>query len=320
MRARWSGSTWEINAPAKLNLYLEVLGRRDDGFHELDTLMTPVRLFDRLRWEPTPAAEPFSLTYDRATSADLQLGAPENSDNLAWRAFDRIAYAAGIEPHGRATLLKRIPIQAGLGGASADAAAALLLANSAWGIHYPVRRLAELAAELGSDVPFFLAGGAALCRGRGERVERVGGLPHLNVVLVKPPTGVSTPAAFAALSAPVVSIGAARNSQTRVKSLVDNLRSGALARAGRQMTNRLEDAATTLNPWIARLRTAFANGAVQGHAMTGSGSAYFGLCRSARQARQLASRLRAQLIPCFAELGAVRVYATATCPAASPPL
>jgi 4-diphosphocytidyl-2C-methyl-D-erythritol kinase len=86
------------------------------------------------------------------------------------------------------------------------------------------------------------------------------------------------------------------------------------------MTNRLEDAAATLNPWIAWLRTAFAARAVLGHAMTGSGSAYFGLCRSARQARQLAGQLRAQLISCFAGMGGVRVYATATCQAASPPL
>jgi 4-diphosphocytidyl-2-C-methyl-D-erythritol kinase len=329
MRARRSGSTWEIDAPAKLNLYLEILGRRDDGFHELDTLMTPVRIFDQLRWVPAARAqpEPFSLVYDPATWPEYQLAAPADPHNLAWRAFALVAKTAGVEPTGRATLLKRIPVQAGMGGASSDAAAALVLANAAWGINYPRSRLAVLAAELGSDVPFFLAGGPARCRGRGERVEPIRGLPHLNVVVVKPPTGVSTPAAFAALAAPLASNSAAQDSQARLQALVDSLRSGALSRAARHMANRLEGAAAIINPWIERLRRAFAGCTVLGHLMTGSGSAYFGVMRSARQARRVARELSSRYLGKDAE-GAetwpaapfATVFATATWQAASPPL
>jgi 4-diphosphocytidyl-2-C-methyl-D-erythritol kinase len=325
MRARRSGSTWEIFAPAKLNLYLEVLGRRDDGFHELDTLMTPIRLYDHLWWAPADPAEPnsFSLQYHPATPSEYSQAAPADSSNLVWRAIYLFAKTAGIEPRGRAVLLKRIPVQAGMGGASSDAAAALLLANEAWGIRYPISRLAQLAAELGSDVPFFLVDGPAICRGRGERVEVVRGLPRLNVVVAKPPVGVSTPAAFAALNAPAVSTGAACNSQARLQNLVDNLRSGALGRAAHRMMNRLEDAAMALTPWLAALREAFAGCGALGHAMTGSGSAYFGVMRSARQAQQVARRLAALRFD-SPSLGTsplrATVFAAATYQAASPPL
>jgi 4-diphosphocytidyl-2-C-methyl-D-erythritol kinase len=325
---------WEIDAPAKLNLYLEVLGRRDDGFHELDTLMTPIRLADHLRWAPgepaasdSAASTSFSLEYHAATPLELRRAAPADASNLVWRAFHRLGQAAGVEPHGRAILLKRIPVQAGMGGASSDAAAALVLANEAWGIHYPTSRLASLAAELGSDVPFFLAGGPAICRGRGERVERVCGLPRLNVVVAKPPIGVSTPAAFAALNAPAVSTGAARDSQSRLQDLVDNFRSGAIGRAAHRLKNRLEEAALALAPdvafWIAALRETFAACGALGHAMTGSGSAYFGVMRSARHAQIVARRLAAlEFATAPAEALGLRatVFATATCQAASPPL
>jgi 4-diphosphocytidyl-2-C-methyl-D-erythritol kinase len=325
MRARRSGSTWEIDAPAKLNLYLEVLGRRDDGFHELDTLMTPIRLYDRLWWTPgDPAAStPFSLEFHPSTPSELQQAAPADASNLVSRAFRKLAKAASIEPWGRAVLLKRIFVQAGMGGASSDAAAALVLANEAWGIHYSMGRLAALAAELGSDVPFFLAGGPAICRGRGERVELIFGLPRLNVVVAKPPVGVSTGAAFAALNAAAVSTGAARDSQARLGELVDNLRSGSIGRAARLMKNRLEIAAMALTPWIAAVREAFADCGALGHVMTGSGSAYFGVMRSARQAQRVARRLAAlrfAALPIGTSPLRATVFAAVTCPATSPPL
>jgi 4-diphosphocytidyl-2-C-methyl-D-erythritol kinase len=181
--------------------------------------------------------------------------------------------------------------------------------------------LAELAAELGSDVPFFLAGGPARCRGRGERVEPVTGLPRLHVVIAKPPTGVSTNAAFRMLDAGPASPAAAQDSQRRIESLVDTLRSGAIARAARGMLNGLEAVSVVLCPWIARLRAAFAAGVCLGHAMTGSGSAYFGVMRSARQARLVARRMSAEL---FGARGvgigsSGTVFATATCHVASTP-
>ncbi|HYO26426.1 MAG TPA: hypothetical protein VEQ85_15905, partial [Lacipirellulaceae bacterium] len=170
-----------------------------------------------------------------------------------------------------------------------------LLAHRAWGIHYPLDRLAELAARLGSDVPFFLAGGAAICRGRGEQVTPLGPLPRLHVVVVKPPAGVSTAAAFAALDAAPLSPDAGEQSRTRLARLVDTLRSGASVAAARHLSNRLEPVAERLCPWIARVRHALAQCGALGWMMTGSGSACFAVMRSARHARTAARRVAAGL-------------------------
>jgi 4-diphosphocytidyl-2-C-methyl-D-erythritol kinase len=209
-----------------------------------------------------------------------------------------LAQAAGIEPQGTFDLYKRIPAQAGLGGGSSDAAAALVLANTAWGIGYPRERLAELAADVGSDVPFFLGDGAAVCRGRGERVQRVSGLPRLHFVVVKPPASLSTAAVFGAWKASGAPPGG-------VATLIESLRGGALAEAGRRMANRLEMAAAALSPWIERILGVLAKQSLSGHLMTGSGSACFGLARSARHARRVARLLSGR------ELGSV--FATSSC-------
>lgn len=293
MLVRRIGTVWEAYAPAKLNLYLEVLGRRDDGFHEVETLMAPIRLYDHLRWRPQEPGEPqgFSLAYDSSTAADLQASAPPNERNLVWRAAEMLARTAGIRPTGRVTLTKRIPTQAGLGGGSSDAAAMLVLANAAWKLNFPRSRLSELASQLGSDAPFFLADQSAVCRGRGERVEPVAGLPRLHLVIAKPPAGVSTAEAFASLQAERVTESKVQESHRRLETLVGALRRGRLATAARHMSNSLQPAAATLCEWINRLRHAFSSLGCHGHLMTGSGSAYFGIMRSARQARCAAAVL-----------------------------
>lgn len=307
MYARRMGEAWEALAPAKLNLYLDVLGRRTDGFHELETLLAPIRLYDHLLWRPRAdnGSTDFSFVHHSASPASLTDLAPANDRNLVWRAVDLLATAAGCRPHGSLVLTKRIPIQAGLGGGSSDAAVALVLANAAWGIHYPLAKLSELASQLGSDVPFFLAGQTAVCRGRGERVEPVAGMPRLNVVVVAPREGISTAAAFQELAAPPWRQGEPRFGVERLARLLDELRCGALAAASQWMINALQPAAATLCPIVERLGTAFAALGCCAHQLTGSGSAYFGVMRSARQARRAAASLS------FANLGTV--FTTATC-------
>jgi len=310
MYARRIGDAWEALAPAKLNLYLDVLGRRSDGFHELETLLAPIRLYDRLVWRPRDddGSTEFAFSYDPATAPQLVDSAPANDRNLVWRAVDSLATAAGCPPHGSFVLTKRIPIQAGLGGGSSDAAAALVLANAAWEIDYPLTKLSEIAAQLGSDVPFFLAGQTAICRGHGERVEPVVAMPRLNVVVVAPREGVSTADAFRQLKAPAWDGNepvALPGESRRLTQLLDGLRRGSIASATSWMTNSLQVAAAQLCPAIERLGTAFAALGCYAHQLTGSGSAYFGVMRSARQARRAAASLAA------ANFGTV--FTTATC-------
>jgi 4-diphosphocytidyl-2-C-methyl-D-erythritol kinase len=307
MFARNLSRAWEVFAPAKLNLYLEVLGRRDDGFHELETLMAPIRPYDRLEWRPNGSedAAGFALRLDSSASAEIRKSVPTDQRNLVWRAAHLLAEAAGVEPAGEIVFTKRIPAQAGLGGGSSDAAAALVLCNAAWGIGYSRTRLSELAAQLGSDVPFFLVGRTAVCRGRGERVEQVAGMPRLNVVVVCPPEGVPTAAAYQELAAQPANSAPQQESSRRLEGLLKNLQSGSLAAAGPWMTNRLQSAAARLCPWIERLGIAFASIGCCAHLLTGSGCDYFGIMRSDRQARRAAGLLSA------ANLGTV--FATSTC-------
>ena len=173
-------------APAKINLSLRVLRRRDDGFHEMETRMAPISLYDSLQAE---AADAFEFRAD-----DPAL--PTGEDNLVVRAAHLFFSRINREPNVRITLSKKIPHGAGLGGGSSDAAATLRLLNRFVDARLPMKELSALAANLGSDVPFFVDGGAAICRGRGELIERAPLPTRLNLLLLKPPFGVATPWAY----------------------------------------------------------------------------------------------------------------------------
>lgn len=287
-----------VHAPAKINLFLEVRGRRADGFHEIETLMAGLSLGDTLVFaQKASDGVEFECRWGHGTVARFaaaaaesgsELDVPTGPDNLAWRAIELLRLRAGDSPAGqqrgaKVLLVKRIPAAAGLGGASSDAAAALVAANIGWELHWPHERLSALAAELGSDVPFFLTSGAANCRGRGELIERVR-LPRMHVVVVRPPVGLSTPAVYRACQP------AEKPSDST--PLVAALALGNVAGAARHLVNRLQAPAATLTPWIDRLQAEFSRVDCLGHQMSGSGSSYFGLCRSARHARRQAIRLR----------------------------
>ena len=299
MRLYRSTAEWAIDAPAKLNLFFEVLAKRPDGFHEIETLMCPIDLYDTLYFRET-ADEALTLQCEMRVAPQAGTFAPrfpQGRDNIVFRAVELLRQRAGVTVGAALRLVKRIPVEAGLGGGSSDAAAALCVANRAWNLGWTVPQLAALAAELGSDVPFFLAGGPALCRGRGERVEPVGGLGALHFVVVRPPEGLSTALVY----------GHCRPTEKPCGSgaMVAALRCGDVAAAGRGLVNRLEAAAEQLSPWIGRLRDTFGELDLLGHRMSGSGTAYFGLCRHAGHARRMAKRLAAR--------GFVNVFAVRSC-------
>lgn len=307
MNLRQNESKRIVHAPAKLNLLLEVLDYRDDGYHELATLMTPVRLFDSIAFEPTPAAAAPQGTIEfTIRGADVAADIPAGASNLVVRALELLRRRSGCELGAKVELIKRIPSAAGLGGGSSDAAAALRLGNRAWQIDWTREQLLPLAAELGSDVPFFLEPGAAICRGRGERVERLAGIRPLDVVIVKPPTSLATADVYQALDRlPAQARRGAQDAERRLALLVGAVRRGAINQLSSWMGNRLQDAAVGLSTWIERIRAAFAGLDFVGHQLTGSGSAYFGICRHAQHARRLASVLKTQ------QLGLV--YVTRSC-------
>jgi len=296
MRVRRSAALTVVEAPAKLNLFFEVLARREDGYHEIETLMCPIDLFDTLSFkedrngtielrcqQTTSFAKGRGSTHDPGTDDAL----PEGPENLACRAVELLRRRAGVRRGAKMLLVKRIPIAAGLGGGSSDAAAALIAAEKSWGLGLSRTQLAELAAELGSDVPFFLAGGAAVCRGRGERLTPVCLPCRLHFVVVRPPAGLSTASVYARCRP--------AQQPSNVEPILSALRRANPDHIGRLLFNRLQPAAETLTPWIRRLSEQFARQAIPGHGMSGSGTAYFGLCRSAAHARRVARRIGSRI-------------------------
>jgi 4-diphosphocytidyl-2-C-methyl-D-erythritol kinase len=290
MRIHRGAVEWVIEAPAKLNLFFEVLAKRADGYHEIETLMCPIDLCDTLCFRSIPG-ECVEFECRCASAADGS-GAPgprdvpTGPDNLVVRAVELVRRRAAVRHGARLLLVKRIPAAAGLGGGSSDAAAALVAANEGWQLGRSRQELAEWAAELGSDVPFFLADAAAICRGRGEQIEPVAGCGGLWFVVVYPPVGLSTAAVYGACRP------AAQARQ--VRPLLEALQQRDLQQVGRHVWNRLEPAAEGLSPWIGRLRREFGEDDCVGHGMSGSGSSYFGIYRHARHARRSARRLYAK--------------------------
>jgi 4-diphosphocytidyl-2-C-methyl-D-erythritol kinase len=313
MHVRRADTYIEVLTPAKINLFLEVIGKRPDGYHEIETLMTAVTIYDTLllfprgdntidlecRWTHGLAAAD-QARQPLSDAREKRFGViPEGSQNIVWQALELLRGQAGCKQGATVRLVKRIPAAAGLGGASSDAAAALVAANLGWRLGWPVERLMGLAAQLGSDVPFFLSPGVAVCRGRGEQIVR---LPprRLHTVVVRPPVGLSTPDVYRACRITATPVGAASFSRSLAR--------GDIAAAGRGLVNNLQQPSASLTLWIDRLATEFGRLDVLGHQMSGSGSSYFGLFRHARHAHRAASRLRAR------NIGSVFAAATAFAP------
>ncbi len=184
----------KIVAHAKVNLTLDILGKRDDGFHSLQSVMQEISLCDEI------TLEEIAEDAIRISCSDKTL---ENDDNLCWKAAALIKRTFMITQGVSITLTKNIPQQAGLGGGSSDAAAVLKGLNSLWGLKLDENGLMKLAAELGSDVPFFILGGASLVSGRGDVVSAIEG-PSYSYVVVVPEVGSSTADAYAAVDLSVV--------------------------------------------------------------------------------------------------------------------
>ena len=273
-----------LRASAKVNLALEVLGKRGDGYHEIATVLQAVDLFDRLTVE---TADTLSLHAD-----DPEL--PTDEGNLVMRAARLLQKTSGIEKGARIELQKRIPVAAGLGGGSSDAAAALWGLNRLWGLRWPRARLQELAVELGMDVPFFLGTGRAVARGRGERLQTLPGGGGYALVLVNPRAPLSTREVYGRVPAGwhAEATGTAR--------VIEALRRRNVATLAAALTNNLERVVEPVLPVIGRMKAALMAAGALGAIMSGSGPTVFGLARSLDHARQVRSRVSRAGWACWA--------------------
>jgi 4-diphosphocytidyl-2-C-methyl-D-erythritol kinase len=269
-----------VPAHAKINLSLKILGRRPDGFHELESVLQTVTLHDSLHFEPRPTG--VALRVDPP-------GIPSDETNLVWKAAAALRQGRGDRlPGVQVRLTKRIPSGAGLGGGSSDAAAALLGLNRLWGLGMGRDELAGPAAGLGSDVPFFLQGGTARVTGRGSEVEPLADLGGYLLLIVDPGQPLPTASVYAQLQ----------------DSLTPAPKIGSMTRFGRTPTgdveawvrvgNDLEPHARSLCPAIGEIKDRLLHAGATAAAMTGSGSAVFGVFREAAAVERAARQMERQ--------------------------
>ncbi len=290
-------------APAKLNLSLAVLGRRADGYHEIESLMVGTTLHDTVAVglaeqdgaegagvdgaggePPVVLRVRFAGRLATESGAALRRDVPADRSNLVVRAVRALAAAAGESRGLEIELVKRIPSGAGLGGGSSDAATAIRAAAEAWGIDWPDERLAEIGGSLGSDVPWFFAAGPAVASGRGERIEPVSGIPAMSAVIACPASGLSTPLVYRHCTPDP----SRRGEATRLAAL---LAEGRLRAAREAMHNDLEAPARRLLGDLDRLLESMRRAGATRPMLTGSGSACFAVIETAALARRIASRL-----------------------------
>jgi 4-diphosphocytidyl-2-C-methyl-D-erythritol kinase len=263
-------------APAKINLYLRVTGRRADGYHELDSIFVPVSLCDRVRLEIRPAAAP--AVAIRCDSAAL----PSDHRNLAVRAAAAFMAEFGMNAEVMIDLHKEIPIGAGLGGGSSDAGAVLRM-MAALGRVADHERLATVALTLGADVPFFLAPAPARVGGIGERIMPLRDFPQFALLIAVPPVQIPTAAVFRDL---VPDQWSGPASDPDLRAIIEGRITSEIT------VNDLAKVAMVKWTVIAELKTAMQNAGARAAAMTGSGSGVFGIFATSSAAARAAAELR----------------------------
>ena len=267
----------KIAAPAKINLFLEILGKRQDGYHEIETVMQEVSLFDYIYME----------NYDKNvvfTCSNPKLSAGE--DNLVVKAVRLLQNESktyrGVKIH----LDKRIPIGAGLGGGSSDAVATLVGLNKLWRIGYDEKQLMSLAGKLGSDTPFFVVGNTAICKGRGEIVTPYPINVSYNYIIIYPRFEVNTAMVYKNF----------KNSLTKnlkdVSFFMREFISGNPNKLGAVLHNRLEDVVFKLYPDLEKTKKALSKFNFCGVLLSGSGSALYGLCKEEMDLKEIELKIK----------------------------
>ena len=272
------GSNMQVQAYAKLNLTLDILGKREDGYHDLQMVMQSISLTDTLTITPGQGQMDTNLTY-----------LPSDNRNLAQMAAAAFRQATGRDIRVDISIHKHIPVCAGMAGGSSDAAAVLRALNELTQAGLTLEQLARIGEQVGSDVPYCVVGGTALAEGRGEILKALPALPACHVVVCKPPFPISTPQLFARVDTRKI----VRRPDTQ--GLIAALERGDLADVARRMYNVFED---VLEPRrraeIDAIKSALIDCGALGASMTGSGPTVFGLFDRLASARQAAQRLGEQ--------------------------
>lgn len=253
-----------VKAPAKVNTLLRILGRRDDGYHDLEMVMVPLSLADEIEIHKTSSGISFSMDGENDAGMD-------GDNNLCCRAAHALQKASGCDYGAKIVLKKHIPVAAGLGGGSSDAASVLTGLNKVWNLSWPKEKLAELGTTLGGDVPFFCFGGAAFVEGIGDRVSLYESFPKLSFLLINPGFHVSTPWVYKQWDLQLTK----KPSNARFRPLFRTLEDVVSS-----LSNDLETVAISFHPEIARIKSVLIEANAMGTLMSGSGPTVFGVFES----------------------------------------
>ncbi|MCF6147381.1 MAG: 4-(cytidine 5'-diphospho)-2-C-methyl-D-erythritol kinase [Candidatus Kuenenia sp.] len=266
----------KIAAPAKINLFLEILGKRPDGYHEIETVMQKVCLYDYIYMEDNECME------FNCSNPELEKG----EDNLIVKAVRLLQRESGISRGIKIFLEKNIPIGAGLGGGSSDAAATLFGVNKMWQLGYDTEKLMSFAARLGSDIPFFIGKNTAICKGRGEIIQPFPSKVKYSYVIIYPGFEVCTAIIYKNFK-----IALTKNFKD-VNFTLRALESGDVGLLGKYLYNRLEDVVFKLYPQLEKIRQKLEKFNFCGVLLSGSGSAMYGLCRRESEAKNIGQKLK----------------------------
>ena len=267
-----------LRAPAKINWFLKILGKRDDGYHDLVSVMQCVNLFDNLAFEHADTIELIS---------DLDI---PTTENIVFRTASCLKKNTSYRKGAKITLIKNIPCGAGFGGGSSDAASTLLGLNRLWGLRLSNTELHEIAAEIGADVPFFLDGPCSLAERRGEKLSPLKMNASAVLLLVKPPISVSTAEAYALFDRATVK--KLTKKPIDIKLLVQVFTEQDFNQYGNVWDNDLEPVVAARYPVIRDIKTRLLNSGAVTSAMTGSGSAVYGLFRTREHAEKSADTMQ----------------------------
>lgn len=270
-----------LSANAKINLTLDILGTREDGYHEVAMIMQEISLHDTLSMGKINQGISLTIVIE-----GQQGTLPADESNLCWKAAALVQKEYNLQEGVEIHLTKRIPMAAGLAGGSADAAAVLKGMNHLFRLGMTEARLCELGARLGSDIPFCIMGGTMLATGRGEILTRLPSFPRLSVVLAKPPVGVSTAWAYKNYDAGY------DGPHPDNEAMLEAIHGGDAHKAAGLLCNVLEGVTETEHPVIADYKRLMMEHGAMASMMSGSGPTVFGLVREKQQAWHLADTLK----------------------------
>ena len=270
-----------LSANAKINLTLDILGTREDGYHEVAMIMQEISLHDTLSMGKINQGISLTIVIE-----GQQGTLPADESNLCWKAAALVQKEYNLQEGVEINLTKRIPMAAGLAGGSADAAAVLKGMNHLFRLGMTEARLCELGARLGSDIPFCIMGGTMLATGRGEILTRLPSFPRLSVVLAKPPVGVSTAWAYKTYDAGY------DGPHPDNEAMLEAIHGGDAHKAADLLCNVLEGVTETEHPVIADYKRLMMEHGAMASMMSGSGPTVFGLVREKQQAWHLADTLK----------------------------